>query len=238
MKNVRAAELHGRLEGLALEKIDLRAVFEKNGRAVYISHLDLFRTMQRAIKRSKIPVWYSQGFNPHIYLNFPLALSLGVASKTEFMDFAVTEDVDYGRIRDMLNEKMPEGLSIISVGVPVHPNKDIGFAEYIIRLKSEAGADKMLEELGKMMAMDVIEIDKRSKSKGTVKIDVKPHFDILKAYIDGDALAVSIRLPAGLSLNINSNVFVDTFSSISGISFNNVYAERTKILLADGEKFA
>ncbi|MCH5350016.1 MAG: DUF2344 domain-containing protein [Oscillospiraceae bacterium] len=220
-----------------MEKINLRAVFEKSGRAVFISHLDLFRTMQRAIKRSKIPVWYSQGFNPHIYLNFPLALSLGVTSRTEFMDFAVTENVEYEHIRDMLNVQMPEGLSIISVAEPVHPNKDIGFAEYIIRLKSEAGSDRMLEELEKMMAMDVIEIDKRSKSKGTVKIDVKPHFNVLKSETDGDALTVSIRLPAGLVLNINSNVFVDTFSAVSGIHFSNVYAERTKILLPDGEKF-
>lgn len=220
-----------------MEKINLRAVFEKSGRAVFISHLDLFRTMQRAIKRSKIPVWYSQGFNPHIYLNFPLALSLGVASKTEFMDFAVTENAEYEHIRDMLNEKMPEGLSIINVAEPVHPNKDIGFAEYIIRMKSEAGAEKMLGELEKMMAMEVIEIDKRSKSKGTVKIDVKPHFNILQTETDGNCLVVFIRLPAGLVLNINSNVFVDTFSAISGISFENVYAERTKILLSDGEKF-
>ena len=220
-----------------MEKINLRAVFEKSGRAVFISHLDLFRTMQRAIKRSKIPVWYSQGFNPHIYLNFPLALSLGVTSRTELMDFAVTEEVDFGRIRDMLNEKMPEGLSIISISEPVHPNKDIGFAEYIIRLKSDAGTGRMLEELEKMMSLDTIEIDKRSKSKGTVKIDVKPHFDIIKSEADGDVLSVFIRLPAGLALNINSNVFIDTFSSVSGIKFSNVYAERTKILLADGEKF-
>ena len=95
----------------------------------------------------------------------------------------------------------------------------------------------MLGELEKMMAMEVIEIDKRSKSKGTIKIDVKPHFNILKAEAEADALVVSIRLPAGLVLNINSNGFIDTFSSVSGIQFSNVYAERTKILLADGEKF-
>ena len=220
-----------------MEKINLRAVFEKSGRAVFISHLDLLRTMQRAIKRSKIPVWYSQGFNPHIYLNFPLALSLGVTSRTEFMDFAVTENVEHDRIRDMLNEKMPEGLHIISIAEPVHPNKDIGFAEYILRFKSETGTEKMLAELEKMMSMDTIEIDKRSKSKGTVKIDVKPHFNILQTEPDGDSLVVFIRLPAGLALNVNSNVFIDTFSSISGICFTGVYAERTKILLSSGENF-
>ena len=153
------------------------------------------------------------------------------------MDFAVTENVDCDRIRDMLNEKMPDGLRILSVAEPVHPNKDIGFAEYTIRLKSEAGSEKMLEELDKMMALDTIEIDKRSKSKGTVKIDVKPHFDIIGTEADGDTLTVFIRLPAGLVLNINSNVFVDTFSAVSGIGFSNVYAERTKILLSDGENF-
>lgn len=220
-----------------MEKINLRAVFEKSGRAVFISHLDLLRTMQRAIKRSGIPVWYSQGFNPHIYLNFPLALSLGVTSRTEFMDFAVTEECDNAAIVERLNSVMPEGLHIISIDEPVYANKEIGFAEYSIEFRSDQTAEFMLEALNDMMAMNTIEIDKRSKSKGTVKIDIKPHLDIMDKFIKDDTLVVSIRLPAGLSLNINSNVFVDTFSEVCNIQFTNVCAERTKILCADGEKF-
>ena len=57
-----------------MDKKAVRLFFSKKGRAVYISHLDLLRTMQRALKRAGIPVWYSEGFNPRIYLNFPLAL--------------------------------------------------------------------------------------------------------------------------------------------------------------------
>ena len=220
-----------------MEKINLRAVFEKSGRAVFISHLDLLRTMQRAIKRSGIPVWYSQGFNPHIYLNFPLALSLGVTSRTEFMDFAVTEECDNAAIVERLNSVMPEGLHIISIDEPVYANKEIGFAEYSIEFRSDQTAEYMLEALNDMMAMNTIEIDKRSKSKGTVKIDIKPHLDIMDKFIKDDTLVVSIRLPAGLLLNINSNVFVDTFSEVCNIQFTNVCAERTKILCADGEKF-
>lgn len=222
---------------LALEKINIRAVFEKSGRAVFISHLDLLRTMQRAIKRSGIPVWYSQGFNPHIYLNFPLALSLGVTSKTEYMDFAVTEECDNNDILNKLNAVMPEGLKIISVSEPVYANKEIGFAEYVIKLKSEKASEAMLEALEKMMDMDTIEIDKRSKSKGTIKIDIKPHLNILNKKVEDDSLIVEIRLPAGLALNINSNVFIDTFSDICDIKFNNIYAERTKILCSDGAIF-
>lgn len=220
-----------------MEKINLRAVFEKSGRAVFISHLDLLRTMQRAIKRSGIPVWYSQGFNPHIYLNFPLALSLGVTSRTEFMDFAITEKCDNNEIMNRLNAAMPEGLRIISIAEPVCENKEIGFAEYIIKLKSEKSAEYMLEALDNMMSMDIIEIDKRSKSKGTIKIDIKPHLDIFEKKTEENALAIGIRLPAGLVLNINSNVFIDAFSEICNIQFSGVCVERTKILCMDGGKF-
>lgn len=219
-----------------MEKINMRAVFEKSGRAVYISHLDLVRTMQRAFKRAKVPVWYTQGYNPRIYLNFPLALSLGVSSKTEFMDFAVVEDVGFDELTDMLNTAMPDGLKILRVFKPVHHNKDIGFAEYSIDFYS-ADADKAFSALEAMMSMDIIETDKRSKSKGTVKIDIKPHLDIIGVNAMGGRLNVEIKLPAGLSLNINSNVFSDTFSAISGIKFDRICAERTKILLLNGEKF-
>lgn len=225
------------LEVRALEKINLRAIFEKSGRAVFISHLDLLRTMQRAIKRSKIPVWYSQGFNPHIYLNFPLALSLGVTSRTEFMDFAVTEVCDKDSLVERLNASMPEGLRILSIHEPVFENKEIGFAEYSIEFMSEFTPDEMLEKLEKMMAMDSIEVDKRSKSKGTVKIDIKPHLDILGTEISESSLKVYIKLPAGLALNINSNVFIDAFSSLSKINFTQICTERTKILCTNGEKF-
>ncbi len=220
-----------------MEKISLRAIFRKSGRAIFISHLDLLRTMQRAIKRSGIPVWYSQGFNPHIYLNFPLALSLGVTSETEFMDFAVTEDCDKSMLVEKLNAVMPEGLEILSVNEPVFANKEIGFAEYSIEFKSRKSPEVMLGALKNMMDMDVIEIDKRSKSKGTVKIDIKPHLNILNAEINENTLFIDIRLPAGLILNINSNVFVDTFSEMCSIEFCSVCVERTKILCVDGGIF-
>lgn len=220
-----------------MEKINLRASFEKSGRAVFISHLDLVRTMQRAVKRSGLPVWYTQGFNPRIYLNFPLALSLGVVGKKEYMDFAVTEEIDLEKAREVLDKAMPEGLKILDVSKPVHENKEIAFAEYIIKFKSGATGEEMLSRLEKMMSEETIEVDKHSKSKGTVKIDIKPHINIVGTEASEDVLSVTVRLPAGLSLNINSNVFVEAYSSFSGICFENVYAERTNILLNTGENF-
>ena len=220
-----------------MEKINLRAVFEKSGRAVFISHLDLFRTMQRALKRSKLPVWYSQGFNPHIYLNFPLALSLGVSSRTEFMDFSVTEAVDPDEARDKLNSVMPEGIRIMGIAEPVFENKDIGFAEYEMSFGCLEEPRRMLDGLDRMLAMEAIEIDKRSKSKGTVKMDIRPHINVLDSGIEGKLMKVLVRLPAGGTLNINSNVFSEVLEKISGVTFNYCCAERTKILCKNGENF-
>ncbi len=220
-----------------MEKIELRAKFEKSGRAIFISHLDLMRTMQRAVKRSGIPVWYTQGFNPRIYLNFPLALSLGVTGRAEFMDFAVTESVDLSEIRYKLDSSMPEGIRIIDVAEPVYANKDVGFAEYIIDFHSASESSETLSMLNRMLAEDSIEAEKHSKKKGVVKVDIKPHINILRTELSDGILRVVLRLPAGLGLNINANVFTDAFEEYSKIKFTKICAERTKILCINGEDF-
>ncbi|MDE6763415.1 MAG: TIGR03936 family radical SAM-associated protein [Oscillospiraceae bacterium] len=220
-----------------MEKINLRARFEKSGRAVYISHLDLMRTMQRAFKRSKIPVWYTEGFNPHIYLNFPLALSLGVVGRSEFMDFAVTEPADFDKLRDSLNGEMPEGLRILEIFEPLYENKDVGFADYMIDFYSSADSCETLFLLNKMLAEDKIEVDKRSKSKGMIKTDIKPHINVTETEPCDGFLRVFVRLPAGLKMNINAGVFTDAFAEYSKIEFSKIYAERTKILCLNGQDF-
>ena len=55
--------------------INIRVFYHKTSRAKYISHLDIMRCMQRAVVRAGLPVWYTEGFNPHIYLTFSLPLS-------------------------------------------------------------------------------------------------------------------------------------------------------------------
>ena len=75
-----------------MDKLRLR--FEKTGRAVYISHLDLMHTMQRVFSRAGFELKYSEGFNPHPQISIALPLSVGTASECEIMDFRLREDVD------------------------------------------------------------------------------------------------------------------------------------------------
>ena len=70
----------------------IRIWFTKKDASKYISHLDLTRCLIRAFRRTDIPLWYTEGFNPHPYLVFGLPLPLGVEGLREVLDIRLTDD--------------------------------------------------------------------------------------------------------------------------------------------------
>jgi hypothetical protein len=90
-----------------VDKIRLR--FTKTGKAAYISHLDLMRTVQRALNRGGVPIRYSEGFNPHALLSILLPLPVGVESFCELMDIRVREELDLKALPALLTKYMPGG---------------------------------------------------------------------------------------------------------------------------------
>jgi len=91
----------------------LRLKFSKTGRAVYISHLDLMRTLQRVFSRAGVRLKYSEGFNPHAKISIVLPLTVGTRSECEYMDFALAEDYDLDTLPARLNPYMPEGIEAL-----------------------------------------------------------------------------------------------------------------------------
>ena len=91
----------------------LRLKFAKTGRAVYISHLDLIRTMQRAFTRAGVQLRYSEGFNPHAKISIILPLTVGTHSECEYMDFSLVGGWDPASLPDRLNPYMPEGITAL-----------------------------------------------------------------------------------------------------------------------------
>ncbi len=211
-------------------RVPVRVRFSKSGRAKYISHLDLLRTVQRAIKRSGLPVWYSEGFNPRIYLSFPLALPVGCDSICENVDFYLTEDIGLDEVMRRLDEALPEGIKTVSAAPPVYTLKDIGAAEY------EIGIEGVTEDaMRSFLESETIEVQKFSKKKGMVTTDIKPHITVLGTAVKDDLMIVSLRLPAGNTLNINAQLVTDAFTARYGGRVR--YTKRTNILCADGSDF-
>lgn len=215
--------------------INIRVLFEKKGRAKYIGHLDVSRLMQRALKRAGLPIWYTEGYNPHMYVAFALPLPLGYESECEFMDTRLTEEMPLDAVKGALNAVLPEGIRVTQIAESVYKPSDIQWAEYALSLYPEEGSPQsLLEDWRRFLATPSIQVVKKTK-KGPKAMDIRPDIHPLAEQAGSECLQVRLQLPAGLNKNISPNLVLDSFfASIKGEP-PFVRVTRTR-LLCDGEK--
>jgi len=89
--------------------------FSKMDMARYISHLDLLRLMQRVLRRSGVPLSYTQGYHPHPKMAFASALGVGTESRSEYMDLTVERDVDMGQTAADINGVLPAHIRVLGI---------------------------------------------------------------------------------------------------------------------------
>lgn len=213
-----------------MPSVNTRAFFSKTGRAKYISHLDLSTVMIRAMKRTRLPIWQTEGFNPRTYVTFMLPLSLGQEGEHEAMDFRLTEDVPYDEVKDRLNAALPPDIRVTEVTVPKDRNTDITAARYRIELPEEfcrsGGADRLRELCGR----EQINVEKRTK-KGSSVVDLKPLMNDVE--IGGNL--ISLTLPAGNSFNINPTLLFEAYAAEYGEPIKRLRIVRTNIYSGNRE---
>lgn len=160
--------------------------------------------MLRAIHKSRIPVWHTEGFNTHPYATFPLPLSLGFRGVKECMDIRLVEDYDYEDIKTNLNNCLPEGIRVFDVTEPVYKAKDITYASFVIKATCDnIGSDKLYNCINELFSKEEILIEKKTKKKGIKEIDIKPYIKDLKFERNIGCVNIEITLPAGSVTNIN-----------------------------------
>lgn len=214
----------------------IRVQFKKEGRAKYISHLDLNRVMQRALRRAKIPVWITQGFNPHPYIVFAMPLSLFYESDCEIMDARLDGDMPLDEVKESLAAQMPQGIVITEVSSPELKLTEVSFATYHISFefegKSKEELDWMLKEL---LLRDDIIIEKSTKHR-ILSIDIKQYFDEADIKVIDGFIEMVSTLPAGSKENLNPVCFSVAFEKYGyKPEFENV--RRIKILTEDKKEF-
>ena len=143
-----------------------RALFEKTGNAVWISHLDLMRVFQRAFKRAELPLTHTQGFNPRPSVSIALPLSVGIESCCELLDFDLEgEKVPNEEILRRLNENLVGGVTILAVYDDFSKIKNLAYLDCILTLEYDAGIPSSAEEMLKeMFAREEVIVEKRTKN--------------------------------------------------------------------------
>ena len=215
----------------------VRIFYAKTARARYISHLDTMRTITRALRRSRLPLWHTEGFNPHLYITFALPISLGYEGMEESFDIRLTEDVTMDKLAATIGSVLPTGFTVLRAALPEWEAKDIAWADYNIRLLyGPEDKERIWQSFANFNAQPAITVDKKSK-KGIQQVDIRPLVQNLAAEATQEALVMTLRAAAGNSVNINPTLYLKAFYDWAGWEPEGVRVARTAILTEDFENF-
>lgn len=218
---------------------EVRLRFSKQGRLKYISHLDINRAMSRAFKRAEIPLWYTEGFNPHPYMSFSLPLSLGVESLCESVDIRIVGSITNDEIKNRMNSVLPEGLKVLDVYDDFYDNGEISYSDYVYKFQFDDNA-LALEKIKSILDGDEILALKKGK-QGRKKVfketNIKSFIDKYNISIRDDIVVLNIRLLAGTDKNLNPSLLFDTIIRLIDMDYQWKSISRIALLKKDYSQF-
>ena len=188
--------------------------------------------MQSAMLRARLPLWYTEGFNPHPRMTFALPLSVGAESECELLDVKLAEIPDLGRLVDSLNAATAPELEILEAYKPTTKFTEIGSAEYELRLELPYGA-----ELAVLFDTPVV-LPKRTKN-GNVETDITPMIVRIGFEPNGGATLCRTVLTASADSYLNPEYLVRAIERSRGTEQNSFeyYIRRVNIFDKSGNTF-
>lgn len=212
---------------------NIRIFFTKRDRAKFISHLDMTRLFQRAVRRSGITMWYTEGFHPHLYMTFALPLSLGIESDCESVDMRLVDEVPFDEVKAKLNSVLPPSIEVVNVSEPKHKANLINSSEYSVKLFNLS--DKKAQ-FRAFLEQDEILLLKKGKA-GERLVNVKPFiygFDISESEND---LVCTLKLASGNTNTLNPAQLINLFAQYENVNCEGAFILRTKIFTENGDLF-
>ena len=199
---------------LSMSKL-IRVKYKKEDEMIFISHLDLQRLLQRAFRRAKINLSYSEGFNPHPKMSYGNALALGVESQGEYVDIEIEDDIEVKEFLERINEQLPDGIKFVK-GQEIDPKTPslssiIVYGEYIFNIDLEVPLSKEFVKsrvLNFVKSKEII-ITKKNKKGKKVEVDIRPmirNFDLVS--LDDNRVTFVSTIATGSKANLNINILI------------------------------
>lgn len=219
----------------------VRLWIKKEGRAKYISHLDMNRCFTRAVRRAKLNLWYTEGFNPHPYLCFLTPLSLGQESDGEPLDIRIEDDMTDSEIMKRMNDVLPEGISVVRVHEALSKASEIAYASYILRLEfpSEESAKAFAEQAKSLVdggELYAEKLGKQGRKKVTKQVSVCEKMHSFSVQCSGDTVQMNVVLNVGNDM-LNPTLLIDALQKATDTA-PFVSIRRTGFFKADMQAFA
>ena len=199
---------------LSMSKL-IRVKYKKEDEMIFISHLDLQRLLQRAFRRAKINLSYSEGFNPHPKMSYGNALALGVESQGEYVDIEIEDDIEVDEFLERINNQLPEGIKFIK-GQEIDPKTPslssvIVYGEYIFNIDLDTPLSKefVKSRVLNFVKSEEIIVTKTNTTGRTVDVDIRPlikNFDLVS--LDDKKVTFESTIATGSKANLNINILI------------------------------
>lgn len=197
--------------------IILRIKFKKVGRLQYISHLDLVRTMHKIIVRARLPLWYTEGFNPKPKMVFAAPLSTGTESLVEFVDIRLSERMSTDDALARLSANMTEEMQPLAAYYPTSKLTDLKWFSYSFLFHTKNATAELAAKCEELLLSDTVLIQRRSKSGDTVTVNIRPMIKSVSAILDGEDIKMNAVLSADASAYLSPEHVVRALSRELGI---------------------
>ncbi len=217
----------------------VRLWFNKKDTAKYISHLDLTRCLIRAFRRTDIPLWYTEGFNPHPHLVFGLSLPLGVEGLREPLDIRLNdENYPMERVIEQLNTVMVPGIEFLEIAEPKNKPLEIFSGDYSVKIPcTDCSAQELCESISDIINTTEITFEKKVKKGGFKTINATEHLKNFTAEVTDDCVMLAFNLPAGNDFTINPVSFCNALLKAVGKENTLHYITRHRLLMKNGTEF-
>lgn len=205
-------------------------VFQKSPRLRHIGHLDLMRAMQRALRRSDLPLKYSQGFNPHILLTFASPLSVGFSGEREVMEVPLERPVSENVFFDKLSATLPEGTPLVSVRAvdDAHPAPMARLTAASYRLLLSGDVEKIGKALPAFISRDAIPAMRKTKT-GEKPCDLRPMIFDLR--LMGDTMYATLAFNE--KATCKPDLLLDALCAFADCARVSARVTRTQLLAED-----
>jgi radical SAM-linked protein len=155
----------------------LRIKFSRSAEIKYISHLDMIRLWERALRRAGIPLTYSQGFSPHAQISLALPLSIGMTSEAELMDITCDRTLTPHWFIDILKQQLPKGIEIINISqiAPSVPSlqSQVRYTEYRVELITNKSREEVEHSIVNLLSLTSLPWQHK-RDTGVKTYDLRP----------------------------------------------------------------
>ena len=201
--------------------VTLRLKFKKVGSLQYISHLDLVRTMSKIITRAKLPLWYTEGFNPKPKMIFAAPLSIGTESVCEFLDLRLIDDISPDEAKARLNANMTDEMQVIDAYYTEDKLTDLKWLSYSLDIKTDGASDELAAMCERALFADEVLVTKKAKPREVAPtVDIRPLIKEIKTECRGELIHIDAILSADASSFLNPEYVVKALKGACGILSN------------------